>query len=205
MSKSIRIENVILAYPHLWEKHAPPGTDQFAYRAEFILDPQRNADACAAVEQAFKEVATEAGKANSLQYLKSPLQDGNALNQMAMQKGKNPREEIAGKKVIRAADRNYAPAVVNRNVQPISEANRDQIFGGCIVTAFIDLYWSKNPTNPGVYVGLRGVQLVDNQNVERLSGGGMSPDQMFEKVDGPEPQQSGGGVGPSQDNGPAWM
>ena len=201
MAKSVRIENVILAYPHLWEKHAPPGTEQFAYRAEFILDPVKNRAACEAVEQAFHEVATEAGKGDKLQFLKSPLQDGDALNEMAQRKGKNPREEIAGKKVIRAADRNYAPAVVNRNVQPLSEANADQIFGGCVVHGFVDLYWSKNPTNPGVYVGLRGVQLVDNVNVERLSGGGMSAEQMFEKIDGPEPQQAGGGAGPAPD----WM
>jgi hypothetical protein len=71
------------------------------------------------------------------------------------------------------------------------------IFGGCIVNAYVDLYYSAGGANPGVFVGLKGVQLVDNVNVEKLGGGAPSPESMFEKVDGPAPL-----VG---DDAPSWM
>jgi hypothetical protein len=198
MSRSVRIENVVLCYPHLYEKHAPPGTTNARYSAEFLLDPIAQQQSCHAVEQAFKEVAIEAGKGDSLQYLKSPLKDGDELNQLAASKGKNPRPELAGKRVIRAGDPNYAPSVVNRDLQPIPESQKSQVFGGCIVNAFVDLYWSSNQANPGVFVGLRGVQLVDNVNVTPLGGGVKSAEDMFVKVDGPDPIQPVQETGPSQ-------
>jgi hypothetical protein len=61
------------------------------------------------------------------------------------------------------------------------------------------VYYSKNQANPGVYVGLRGVQLVDNVNVEAFGGGALSAEQMFDVVDGaPEPLQRNATGGPAQ-------
>lgn len=209
MSESVRLENVIICYPHLFEKHAPPGTDPSAarYGAEFLLDPQSNVDDCQRVEAAFEQVARAAGKGDQMQFLKSPLQSGDELNRNALAKGRQARPELEGMRVVRANDRNYAPAVVNARLQPISEANKDQLFGGCIVNAFIDLFWSSNPTNPGVYAGLRGVQLVDNVNVQPLGGGKSDPASMFEVVKGaPEPLQEAREAGPKP-AGPeeSWM
>lgn len=198
MAESIRINNVIICYPHLFEKHAPPGTAQERYGAEFLLDPVRNAADCKLIEEAFRRVAIAAGKQDSLQFLKSPLQDGDQLNAAALAKGKGMRPELQGMKVVRGNDKTYRPAVVNQRLQPLGEAQRDQIFGGCIVNAFVDIYWSPNATNPGVYVGLRGVQLVDNVNVTALGGGGLSAEQMFDTIEGaPAGLQDEGGAGPA--------
>ena len=207
MSTSIRLDNVIICYPHLFEKHAPPGTSNEKYSAEFLLDPQKNQAACAAVDKAFREVAIAAGKQDMLQYLQSPLKSGDQLNSAALGKGRKSRPELEGMMVVRASDPSYAPAVVNAKDQPITEAQRDMIFGGCVVNAFVDVYWSSNQANPGVFVGLRGVQLVDNINVTPLGGGAIAADQMFAPVENaPEPQQAVPTGGPSQKGeGPSWM
>lgn len=188
MAESLRIDNVIIAFPHLWEPHTPPGTTQAKYGAEFILDPLNNAGAIRDLEAAFRKVATEAGKAESIPYLKNPCQQGDQLNALSASKGKKPRPEIMGQRVVRASDSNYPPTVVDQNLMPITKEQAANLFSGCIVNAFIDLYWSNNPTNPGVFAGLRGVQLVSNVNVQRLGGGQLPPDAMFQRVAAPAPQ-----------------
>ena len=198
-SISVRLDRVTLAYPHLFEKNAPPGTTNAKYSAEFILDPVANKAACAAMDDAFRRVAIAAGKGDALQYMQSPLKSGEALNAQALAKGRKSRPEIQGKMVVRASDATYQPQVVDKRIQPITAEKRDQIFGGCIVNAFVDVYYSKNQANPGVYVGLRGVQLVDNVNVEAFGGGALSAEQMFDVVDGaPEPLQRNATGGPGQ-------
>jgi hypothetical protein len=199
MSTSVRLTNIIICYPHLFERHTPPGANKAKYSAEFLLDPAGNAAAVQEITAAFQAVATAAGKQGMLQYLKSPLKDGSQLNQESVMKGKKARPELEGKLVLRASDASYAPAVVNAQMQPIPESSKSQIFGGCIVNAFVDIYWSGNQVNPGVYAGLRGVQLVSNVNVTPIGGtGALSPEEMFEAVPGAPPAQQ-----PAQEQGPS--
>jgi hypothetical protein len=160
MSEVLRLENVVIAYPHLIEKHTPPGSTQAKYSIECILDPQRHEVLIQCAEEAFKKAAVEAGKGDKIQFLENPVRYGDELNAQQQRKG---------------------------NKQLIGESQRSMIFGGCICNVFVDFYWSKNTLNPGVFVGLKGVQLVDNVNVEKLGGGAPSVDSMFEVVDGPAP------------------
>jgi len=198
MSASVKLNNVVLCFPHLFEKHAAPGSDKEKYSAEFILDPKTHAADLAKVQAAVREVAAAAGKAGKENTFKFPvLRSGDKENEERERMDRAPRQELAGKVFVRASDPNYQPPVVDRNLQPISEAQRSMIFGGCIVNAYIDLYYSAGGANPGVFVGLKGVQLVDNVNVEKLGGGAPSPESMFEKVDGPAPL-----VG---EETPSWM
>lgn len=195
MGTPVRIENVVICFPHLFEKHTPPGSDRSTYAAEFILTPGRNDAAIAAVKAAFEKTATEAGKGAMLPYLKSPLIPGDTVNASLMSKGKNPRKEIEGKFVLRASSYTDAPYVCDQNRAPINPTNSANIFGGCVVNAFVDLYWSNNAQNPGVFAGLSGVQLVNNVNVQRLGGTRPSADQMFDVI--APPLQEEGGVGPA--------
>jgi hypothetical protein len=182
MASSVRIENVIICYPHLWEPHAPIGTTNAKYSAEFLLHPQRNAQCIARVEEAFRDVATEAGKGAMLAALRNPCQQGDEINARAATKGKSPRPELAGMRVIRASDANNPPTVVDQALRLLGKDQAANVFGGCIVNAFLRLYWSNNLTNPGVFVGLNGVQLVSNVGVTRLGGGALAPEQMFKAI-----------------------
>lgn len=184
MGIPVKIKNALICYPHMWEKHTPPGTDKAKYGAEFILDPVTNAADIAALDAAFQQVAVEAGKGAMVQFLKNPCQDGNTMNQLAQTKGKNPRPELVGKRVLRASDPDNPPVVVDQNLLPITQDKSAALFGGCVVHAYVDLYWSANATNPGVYCGLRGVQLVNNVGVTRIGGTSLSAEEMFSPVAG---------------------
>ena len=207
MGLSTKLNNVTICFPHLFQKHAAPGTDNAKYGAEFLLDPAKHADLLKELDATFRRVATEAGKADRLQYMKSPVKSGDEVNADRQAKGKEPRPELVGMYVLRASDPTSAPAVVNARMQPLSDAQQSQVFGGCVVNAFVDLYYSSNATNPGVYSGLKGVQLVDNVNVEPLGGGRPSVDQMFGVIEGaPEPVQTSPTGGPAQDGDlPSFM
>jgi len=186
MGNPVKVRNAIICYPHLFQKHAPPGTDRHTYSAELLLDPVANADAVAEIQAAFQKTAMEAGKGAMLQYLKSPLKNGSKLNEERAAKGQTPRPELAGKYVIRASDPNNAPGVCKRDGRtPIFETQSSELFGGCLVTAYIDLYWSGNASNPGVFCGLKGIQLMDN-NREPIGGGKLALETMFDD-EGPAP------------------
>lgn len=190
MSVAITINGAVLSYPHLFEKHMAPGSTSAKYSAEFIISDRGTAQQ---VQDAFKRAAIEGGQGDRLQYLKSPLKSGDALNKERLGAGKDPRPEIAGKWVLRASDGNYAPQVVDNNLNPIGPDRSAQIFGGCIVNAGVDFYWFAHKVNPGVYCGLRGVQLVSNVGVEQLGGGRPDVSEMFGKVEGSIDTEPSGG------------
>lgn len=198
MSTPVRITRAVICYPHLYEKHAPPGTTNLKYSAEFLID-EKDLPMLREIDQAFRAAAIEAGKGDRLKFLKSPLKKGSTVNEERQAKGKEPRPELEGRYLLRASDPNYAPVVVDRQMRPIGEDRAGQIFSGCIVNGSVDFYWSNNQTNPGVYCGLRGVQLVDNVNVEEVSGAGRSAGSMFEAVDGVDGDEDPGGFGQPAD------
>jgi hypothetical protein len=204
MGTLVQLKNAILAYPHLFEKHKAPGSETERYGAEFILDGVVNQDSCQAMHQAFIEVATAAGKGEQAKYLKSPLQSGDKINENRLASGKEIRPEIAGKYVVRAYDRTYSPQVVSRDPRiAITAEQKDQIFGGCVVNGLVDLYWT-NTGSPGVYAGLRAIQLVDNVNVTPIGGVQVDATKLFEKLEGPDPLQAAPTGGPSRDTAPSW-
>ena len=208
MSQAIRIENVIGCHPHLFQKHTVPGTTNSKYSIELLFDPQTHAAQIQQVQDAFYAELQANNKADLAQTIKSPLRDGNQINQERQMKGKEPLAHYANRFVLRASDATTAPGVVDRNMQPIPEANSAAIFSGCIVNCYIDLYWYSIQTNPGVYCGLKGVQLVDNVNTVPISGAiDRSPEHMFEKVAGPEPMQAPAtNTGPAPaPQGPSWL
>lgn len=196
MGTPIRIEKAILSYPHLFKKHAPPGTQNARYSAELLIDGDRK-DQLQEIHTAFQTAAIEAGKGERLKFLKSPLKRGSEVNAEAQAKGREPRPELEGRWLIRASDPNYSPVVVARDGRtPIGADRQDQVFSGCIVNAFVDFYWSNNQANPGVFVGLRGIQLVDNVNTVKVSGGRMGAEDMFEN----EEEEPNGTTGPMFDD-----
>ena len=196
MGIPVRLENVVIVFPVLWEPRAntldpskPP-----KWSASFLLDPVANATSVAAVDAAYRQVLTEAGKLDRIQFLKSPMGTGDEKNQLRQSKGKDPWPWAVGKRYISANTQSAAPAVVDQHRRPISKENSANLFGGCIVNAYIDLYWSNNQTNPGCFVGLQGVQLVSNVNVERVGAAGPpSAEEMFDVV----PTNPAGGAGPA--------
>ena len=184
MGVPVRLDNVVVCFPHLFEPHGVPGsTNAPKYSVESILDPAnpQHAAKLRELEAAFLQVLTEENKAQYAANLKRPWKDGNTENQRRGAQGKAPRDELTNRVFLRSSSLKPVP-VVDAQVTPMTDPM--QLFGGCICTVHVDLYWSSNIQNPGVYCGLNGVQLVSNVNVKRLGGGGPSVEQMFQPVAG---------------------
>lgn len=191
MGIPVKLENVVVCYPQLKEPHSPPGVDNPKFGCEIILDPSNPSDGAhlQSLEKAFIEVLTGAGKGQFAAQMPRPFRAGNLVNQERGAKGKTPRPEIADKWLLRAGRsvEMGPPPVVDQATRPYDGG---AIFGGCICNLWVDLYWSPNPTNPGCYCGLNGLQLVKDVGVERVGVQGPSVEEMFQPLPGaPAPLQ----------------
>ena len=188
MGTPVKLTNVTICYPHLLAPHKAPGSDKLKYSTEIILDPAKVASDVALLnelEAAFRAELTSAGKAQAIEFMERPFKTGESVNAERAKKGKGPRPEIIGKYVMRAASASQCP-LVDRSRQPILDAT--QIFGGCICHVAVDLYWFNAPTNPGVFCGLNGVQLISNVNVTPIGGGSApSAEELFDVIEAPQP------------------
>ena len=187
MGTPVKLTNVTICYPHLLTPHKAPGSDKLKYSTEIILDPNKPTDAALLneLEATFRAELTGAGKAQAIEVMERPFKTGESVNAERAKKGKGPRPEIIGKYVMRAASASQTP-LVDRSRHPILDAT--QIFGGCICHVAVDLYWFNAPTNPGVFCGLNGVQLISNVNVTPIGGGSApSAEELFDVIEAPQP------------------
>lgn len=202
MSVTVRLARVVICYPHLWEKHAAVEGSEEKYSAEFLFKP--NTENHQALRAAFLKELENAGKSAGAAHIHPPYYSGEEINARRLGKGLEPRQEVQGMLSVVAKDANIPPTVVNQQARPIPADQSANIFSGCVVNAEIDIFWSLGGGNPGVYCGLRGVQLVDNQNVEPIAG--TRQPVRFEAIEGaPQPQSSmpsNVGPAPAPDNLP---
>lgn len=189
MGTPVKLTNVTICYPHLLTPHKAPGSESPKYSVEIHFDPNKPADVALLneLEAAFRAELTGAGKAQAIDAMERPFKPGDSVNAERAKKGKGPRPEIVGKYVMRASSGSQPP-VVDRSRQPILDAT--QIFGGCICHVAVDLYWFNAPTNPGVFTGLKGCQLISNVNVTPIGGGSApSAEELFDVIEAPAPVQ----------------
>lgn len=110
-------------------------------------------------------------------YTDSPIKDGDVTaNRQGVPIGeKNP--EYRGHYIIRAGrmEQNGPPAVVDRNRQEILD--KAAVYGGCWCKVNINCYQRLQPTNPGVSIGLNGLQKWADD--ESFGGGRPSVESMF--------------------------
>lgn len=198
MGIPVKLTNVTICFPHLVEAHTPPMGQTPKYSVESLFSFNRQ-DLVGPLEEAFRKVLTDAGKEALIGSIERPWKDGNAENQKRLAKGKQPRSELTDHFMIRASSTERKPLVDQNAVPFVDDASaKAAVFGGCICHVHLDLYWSNNPVNPGVFCGLNGVQLVNNVGVDRLGAAGPSIDEMFGPVEGGTPPATPGAP-------PSWM
>ena len=212
--KLIRIDNAIIAFPHLFE---PWGQENKTYSVEALMNPKDpvHQQIYREFQQMTAKVLQENGKGDLNPDYLIPVKSGEQKNIELQQKGKAPRPELVGKWVLYAADGRNPPAVFDQHRQPVGPEQSANFFGGCVCNVIVNLYWRKVPTNPGVSAGLKVVQLVNNVGVERFAGGGgqiANPEQYLPEVGqgAPAPLTSApGNVGPASTlpptQGDDWM
>lgn len=189
MGIPVKLEDVVVCFPHLVEAHAAPGSDRKYFSVEVLLDPQKHAKSLQQLEAAFRQIVAEENKTQFVDQMPRPYKLGETVNAERGAKGKGSRPELVGKWTMRASrfEGQGPPPVADQNGQLYDGG---KIFAGCRCYVFADLYYSSLASNPGVFCGLNGVQLVTDVGVERLGSTGPTPEQMFQPIPGaPAPVQ----------------
>jgi len=136
----IMLQNVVISFPHLFEAKQYEGQGAFRYSGNFIFPADYNfTELLAAIEAARIEKGLPEGTRTPLSQVKSG--------------------PYAGQWTLAAYAYEYAPQVVDQNVQPLMD--RSLIWAGCRVHANVDIY-GHNKAGGGVTAGLTHVMIVDN-------------------------------------------
>ncbi len=147
---SIKLNRVRLSYPSLfhvkvWDDSGKPGK----YEATFILDKEKHQKEIDAINHQinlhFEKLKVSRNKVKADHIC---LKDGDLTD----------KEEYQNAYTIKATSLNRFPIVNKDGVTPVHES--DEVFyGGCYVSAYIDL-WTYTKPNNGVACNLRAIQFV---------------------------------------------
>lgn len=159
----VKLENVRLSFPALFEAKGFPGTDKKAYSSAFLME--KDSAMAKAISAAQKTVADEkwGGKApavlKSLPADKLVLKDGNSKTEYA---GYENMVFINASNAIR-------PTVIDRDKTPLT-ASDGKPYGGCYVNAIVDVWAQDNQYGKRVNATLKGVQFFKDGDAFGASG-----------------------------------
>lgn len=161
MSK-IKMQNVRLSFPSLFQMGAFGGESTGKYEATFVLDKKEHAAVIAQIEAESARMQKEDLKAK-ISSDKICLKDGNDLG----------RPEFEGKMTIKASTKKR-PLVIDRDKTPITEED-NKVYAGCYVNAIVSLWSQNNQYGKRINAQIDGVQFA--RDGEPFGDGGTSVDE----------------------------
>lgn len=164
----IKLDNVRLSFPHLFEPHSMEEGQEKKYGATFILDNEQHGKLLDHIEAAIDRIALDFWKKKM--HFKSCLRDGNEKAEM---------DGYGDGIMFISAARKTRPAVVDRQVNPVTEED-GIIYAGCYVNATIRLWVQDNKWGKRVNAELRAVQFV--KDGESFGAGPVDAENEFEQM-----------------------
>lgn len=161
MSK-IKLANVRLSFPSLFNTAKFGGEDTGKYEATFVLDKVEHAETIAQLKKHIETLMKTELKAK-IPSDKICLKDGDEMG----------RPEFEGKYTIKASAKRR-PLVINRDKSPITESD-NVIYAGAYVHAIISLWAQNNSWGRRINAQLDGVQFYADG--EPFGDGGISVDE----------------------------
>lgn len=182
MSK-VRLENVRLAFPNLWEAKQVNDQGQPKFSAAFLFPPDHLAHD--KVKKAMQEVAKDKwGEKAAEVYKKLKASDRLALHDGA---SKSDYAGYADNMFINSTNA-LRPTVVDGNKTPLSPSD-GKPYSGCYVNAVIELWAQDNKYGKRINASLMGIQFYADG--ERLAGGAVASEDDFEEIPGAEVADNG--------------
>ena len=171
----VKLANVRLAFPQLFEPKTVNGQGKPAYSATFIVDgdhPQLKE-----IEKAIEAVASEKWGTKA----KTVLTQLKTSDKTALHNGDTKANYVGfpGNYFISARAQGR-PAVIDRDKTPLVAAD-NKPYAGCYVNASVDIWAMDNQYGKRVCASLRGVQFV--KDGEAFSGSSPVGDDEFEVVE----------------------
>ena len=170
----VKLTNVRLAFPVLFEAKTVNGEGKPAFSASFLLDP---ADPqVKALNQAIEQVAKDKWGAKAEAILKQMrAQDKVALHDGDLKANYNG---FPGNLYVSARSATR-PLVIDKDKSPLTEQD-GKPYAGCFVNASIELWPQDNNYGKRVNASLRGVQFF--RDGDAFAGGGAASEDEFDDI-----------------------
>ena len=170
----IKLQNVRLAFPALFEPKAVNAGDKPAYSAAFIFP--KDHPQIAQIKQAIVDAATEKWGAKAAAMLKT-LQAGDKTclhdgDSKAQYQGFEGNYFISARNPVR-------PTCLDSDKTPL-QASDGRLYAGCYVNAILEIWPQDNAYGKRVNATLMGVQF--DRDGDAFSGGGVASDDDFDDV-----------------------
>jgi hypothetical protein len=162
----IKMQNVRLSFPSLFQHSSFGGESTGKYDAQFILDKVEHKALIAQINEAQQKVAAEAKVKVGAD--KMVLKDGDDSG----------RPELEGKMTIKASTKKR-PLVINKDKTPLTEDD-NVVYAGCFVNVIITLWCQNNSYGRRINAQLDGVQFA--KDGEPFGAGGIDADE-FDLLD----------------------
>ncbi|NKD56055.1 MULTISPECIES: DUF2815 family protein [unclassified Haematospirillum] len=170
----IKLENVRLTFPVLFEARTVNGEGKPAFSASFLLDP---ADPqVKALNQAIEQVAREKWGAKT----EAVLKQMRAQDKVCLHDGdlKSNYDGFPGGLYVSARS-TIRPLVIDKDRSPLTEAD-GKPYAGCYVNASVELWAQDNNYGKRINAGLRGVQFF--RDGDAFAGGGAASEDEFDDI-----------------------
>lgn len=174
----IKLNNVRLAFPVLFEAKTVNGEGKPAFSASFLIDP---ADPqVKALNQAIEQVAKDKWGAKA----EAVLKQMRAQDKVALHDGdlKSAYDGFPGNLYVSARS-STRPLVIDRDKSPLAEAD-GKPYAGCYVNASVELWAQDNNYGKRVNASLRGVQFLNDGDAFAGGGGAANEDEFDDIAEG---------------------
>ena len=170
----LKLNNVRLAFPVLFEAKTVNGEGKPAFSASFLMDP---ADPqVKALNQAIEQVAKDkwGAKADAI------LKQMRAQDKVALHDGdlKSNYDGFPGNLYVSARS-TTRPLVIDKDKSPLTEQD-GRPYAGCYVNASVELWAQDNNYGKRINASLRGVQFF--KDGDAFAGGGAASEDEFDDI-----------------------
>ena len=179
----VKLTNVRLAFPELFEATQVNGQGDFKFRATFLIDKKRK-DLIDAIEQAINKVATDKWGAKAESVLKSIR--GNSMRFNFRDGDEKAEYDGYADHMYIGASNKARPLVIDRDRSPLT-AQDGRPYSGCYVNATITLFAYDNQ-GKGISASLGGVQFY--RDGDAFAGGGVASEDDFDDLSVGEEEES---------------
>ncbi|MFS1539533.1 MAG: DUF2815 family protein [Candidatus Phlomobacter fragariae] len=172
---NIKLNDVRLAFPELFEPTQANGQGAPKYRATFLIPKNRTA-LIEEIEKGIKEVIKKKWGAKDVEKIYDSICDN--PTRFCFRDGDNKEYDgYAGNMYINASNK-IRPSVFDRNTSPLT-AQDGRPYAGCYVIAILEFYAYDN-NGKGVSASLRGVQFF--REGDAFTGGSVASVEEFEDL-----------------------
>jgi len=179
----IKLNNVRLAFPVLFEAKTVNGEGKPAFSASFLIDPKD--PQVKTINQAIEQVAKDKWGAKADAVLKQMQ----AQDKLCLHDGdlKEMYDGFPGNLYV-SARAPARPLVIDKDKNPLTEAD-GKPYAGCYVNASVELWPQDNNYGKRINASLRGVQFL--RDGDAFAGGGAASPDDFDDLSTDAPNASG--------------